>query len=464
MNALRRAWTWFDDRSGITQVSEPIMEHPAPRKVKWMYVFGSATLFSFVLQAVTGIALAFTYVPAAGEAFDSLQFITNEALFGNVLRGIHYFGASSMILCVGVHLIRVFLTGAFKFPRELNWLTGSVLLLLTLGNGLLGQMLRWDQTAVWSAVVAGQQVARVPLIGVALARFFISGEVINGSTLSRFFGLHVFLVPGSIIAVVSVHLYLVVHHGISEPPKVGRRVDPVTYRSWYRDLVKREGTPFWPDIAWRDVAFAVPLILIIVALGLFVGAPAITDPPDPALVDAMPRPDWYLLWYFAILALLPPAIESYVMVGAPLLLVVTLISLPFLANRGERHPARRPWAVLFVIVVVTMIGLLSRVGSQSPWSPDFTAQPLPEQVIGATSGPVYQGGQLFHQRGCEYCHTVDGYGGKRGPNLSTIGDQRGSTQLTIRILNGGINMPAFGSILKPDEVEALVAFLESRRK
>ncbi len=464
MNALKRAWNWFDDRAGVTESTEPIMAHPVPPNATWMYVFGTATLFSFTLQAVTGIVLALTYVPAAGEAYQSLQFITNDAYFGSVLRGIHYFGASSMILFVGIHLIRVILTGAYKFPRELNWLTGSILLLLTLGNGFTGQLLRWDQNAIWTAVVGAQQAARTPFVGIALARFFISGDVVNASTLSRFFVLHVFVLPGSIIAVVGVHLFLVLRHGISEPPEAGRPVDPATYRSWYENLLKEKGEPFWPDAAWRDVTFSVIMILVIVALGAIIGAPALTKPPDPAIVEALPRPDWYLLWYFAVLALVPPNIEPWIMIGVPLLLVVTLTLVPFLGSKGERHPMRRPWAMGIVLVMIVGVTVLWNRGAEANWSPDFNAPPLPQSVVGATSGPVYEGGQLFHAKGCEYCHTVDGYGGRRGPNLSTIGSQRDTAQLTVRILHGGINMPAFGSILTPQEVQNLVAFLESRTR
>jgi ubiquinol-cytochrome c reductase cytochrome b subunit len=463
MNALKRAWTWFDDRSGFTDSSGPIVSHPVPRNATWMYVFGTATLFSFTLQAVTGVILALSYVPSAGEAYQSLQFITNDAVMGGVLRGIHYFGASSMVLFVGIHLLRVLLTGAYKFPRELNWLTGSILLLLTVGNAFTGQLLRWDQNAIWTAIVGAQQAARVPFVGTALARFFISGDVVNAATLSRFFTLHVFILPGSIIAVIGAHLYLVLRHGISEPPKAGRPVDPATYRRWYKDLLAKTGEPFWPDAAWRDVTFSVVMILVIVALALIFGAPPLTKPPNPAIVEALPRPDWYLLWYFAVLALLPPKLEPYVIVGAPLLLVISLVLVPFLGSKGERHPARRPWAVAFVIVVIIAVGILWRLGAQANWSPDFNAPPLPETVIGASSGSVYKGGLLFHDKGCEYCHTVSGYGGKRGPNLSTVGDQRDTAQLTVRILNGAINMPAFGSILTPEEVQNLVAFLESRK-
>jgi ubiquinol-cytochrome c reductase cytochrome b subunit len=463
MEILKRIWNGFDERTGISGLVEPLAQHLVPPGANWWYVFGSATLFAFVLQVVTGIVLAASYVASADEAYQSLQFISNDALFGKVLRGMHFFGASAMVLFVGVHMVRILLTGSFKFPREINWLSGSVLLLLTLGAAFTGQLLRWDQNAVWTAIVGAEQAGRAPLVGKFLARFILAGETLGGATLSRFFALHVFLIPGAIIAVVGFHLYLVLKNGISEPPQVGQPVDPNTYRRRYEALLKREGRPFWPDAAWRDVVFAVIMIMGIVLLAVVVGPPALTKPPDPSIVDAYPRPDWYFLWYFAVLALIPPALEPYVIIGAPLLLGIGLLALPFVANRGERHPLRRPWVVTAVLVAVMIIGVLWRLGAAAPWSPDFTAQPLPQEVVGETTGPVQHGAQLFHQKGCEYCHTVSSYGGQRGPNLTTIGDRLTPEQMTIRILNGGINMPAFGGDLTPEELNALIAFLESRR-
>jgi ubiquinol-cytochrome c reductase cytochrome b subunit len=463
METLRRIWNGLDERTGISDLIAPLAQHPVPPGTNWWYVFGSATLFAFVLQVVTGVVLAASYVASANEAYQSLQWITNEAIFGRVVRGMHFFGASAMVLFVGVHMVRVLLTGSFKFPREINWLSGSVLLLLTLGAAFSGQLLRWDQNAVWTAIVGAEQAGRAPIIGDALARLILAGETVGGATLSRFFALHVFLIPGGIIAVVGFHLYLVLKNGISEPPQVGQLVDPKTYRHRYEALLKREGRPFWPDAAWRDVVFAVVIIIGIVLLAVVVGPPALTKPPNPSIVDAYPRPDWYFLWYFAVLALIPPALEPYVIIGAPLLLGIGLLALPFIANRGERHPVRRPWVVAAVLVALMGIGLLWQLGAAAPWSPNFAAQPLPQEIVGQTTGPVQQGAQLFYQKGCEYCHTIAGYGGQRGPNLTTVGDRLTPAQMTIRILNGGINMPAFGGDLTPQELNALIAFLKSRR-
>lgn len=462
MRLLRTVWEWFDARTDASKVIGPILKHPVPPKSGWMYVFGSATLFAFIIQVVTGIALATAYVSSASQAYESLQWITHKAFLGNLLRGMHYFGASAMVLLLGIHMIRTFLTGSYKFPRELNWVVGVLLLALTILMGFTGQLLRWDQNGVWSTIVAAEQAGRVPIIGHSLAQFLMGGQTVGGATLSRFFAYHVFFIPALIFAMVGLHLMLVLRHGISEPPDASRPVDPKTYRAWYEGMLKREGVPFWPDAAWRDVVFGVFVIACVVFLAWHLGPPELTKPPDPTIIEAYPRPDWYLLWYFAVLALSPHGVETYIIVGAPLLAGICLFILPLVFDSGQRAPSRRPWAMASVLIIVMGVGALWIEGERSPWSPDFTAKPLTPAIVHAATPEVSQGAELFHNKGCEYCHTIRGEGGKRGPDLSTVGDRLTDQQITLRILNGGYNMPSFASSLKPTELTALVTFLESR--
>ncbi len=462
MNPFKSVGRWVEDRTGLAATLKPLLKHPVPPNTGWAYVFGSATLTLFIVQVITGVALATAYVPSTESAYTSLQYITHTAALGSMLRGMHYWGASLMVIFVGLHMIRVFLTGAFKFPREMNWLTGVVLLGLTLAMGFSGQLLRWDQNAVWSVVVGAEQAGRTPWIGGAIARFIIGGNTVGAATLSRFFAVHVFLVPGLIFAFIGAHLFLVIRNGISEPPQRGRPVDPKTYRAWYNDMLKRVGRPFWPDAAWRDAVVVLGLIVMLLLLAILRGPPELGKPPDPSIIEAHPRPDWYLLWYFAILALLPHGTESYFIILAPLVIGVSLFLVPLIANRGERSPARRPWAVGSVLVIVTLIGVLTLAGEREPWSPQYNTQPLSAQQIGADSGPVYAGALLFNTKGCQACHAIAGQGGVRGPDLSNVGARLNEQELTWRILNGGYNMPAYGSILTPDELHKLVVFLQSR--
>jgi len=170
------------------------------------------------------------------------------------------------------------------------------------------------------------------------------------------------------------------------------------------------------------------------------------------------------MWYFAVLALLPHGIESFFMVFAPLLAVVLLILLPFISNHGERSPSRRPWAVAVVVMVVVMIGAFWWAGVKSDWSPNFNPKPLSAEVIDATSGPILAGARLFEVKGCLNCHLIQGDGGRRGPDLSTIGDKLSADQMILRISNGAPNMPSYASNLTPIEMNELVTFLQSRVK
>src|SRR6201997_4959396 len=457
-------WRWLDDRLGVSAVIGPKPKHLVPHDARWWYVFGSATLVAFIVQVVTGVALAFSYASSSSQAYETLQFITDQAPFGRFLRGLHCFGASAMVLMVGAHMAQTFLFGSYKFPREMNWITGVLLLGFTLGMGFTGQLLRWDQTAAWSLVVAAEQAGRIPFIGDWVARFILGGNTIGGATLSRFFAIHVFVLPAIMFTFIGLHLWLVFRHGISEPPVAGKPVNPETYRAEYEELLKKSGKPFWPDLAWRDVIISTLLIIAIALAAFVVGPPVLDKPPDPSILAADPRPDWYLLWYFGLLSLIPDRIEGYVMIGFPVLIGLCLLFVPIWNHKGERAASRRPWAIASVCLAAIMIGALWWEGQQSPWSPNFEAKPLNEKVVGASSGPVFTGSRLFHAKGCLNCHLIQGFGGRRGPELTYIADKLTRDNLVIRIVNGGTNMPAFGSSLKPGELDALVAFLETRKR
>jgi len=202
---------------------------------------------------------------------------------------------------------------------------------------------------------------------------------------------------------------------------------------------KMARTAFWPDAAWRDVVFSVVMLGGIVALALVFGPPELGKPPDPSIIEAYPRPDWYLLWYFAVLALLPHGTENYFIVFGPLLAGLLLICLPFISNRGERSPQRRPWAIAITLLVVIMIGVFWRAGISANWSPNFNALPLPKKVVGASTGPVAEGARVFYFKGCINCHLIERYGGRRGPSLTAIGNKLNKDQMILRISNGGLN-------------------------
>lgn len=463
MRIVQFVWNWFDDITGVSGWLIPLAKHPVPyaRKSAWFYVLGSATLLVFIVQVVTGIALASAYVPSAGQAYHTLAFIS-ATRFGHIVRGIHYFGASAMVILIGIHAIRVYLFGAYKYPRQMGWLTGVALLFLVLGMAFTGQLLRWDQTGFWSVVIAAEQAGRTPLIGNWLGHFILAGDTAGGATLSRFFALHVFFIPALIFFFIGFHLYLVIRNGISEPPKMGNAVDPKTYRRWYHELLHREGVPFWPDAAWRDAVFGLLVIGTIVALAAIIGPAALGKPPDPSIIQASPRPDWYFLWYYAVLSLIPRWSENYIIIFGPAILIAVLVLLPLLAPKGERSPFKRPWAFALVAFIVFMVAYFGTVGHVAPWSPRMAAPPLPAAVVGA-GGSIAAGAKVFHDKGCEFCHQVEGYGGIRGPDLTFAGDRMTAEQMETRIYSGATNMPSYNGNITQQQLSDLLAFLTSRR-
>src|SRR6185295_15241145 len=258
------------------------------------------------------------------------------------------------------------------------------------------------------------------------------------------------------------HLALVLRHGISERTRDGNVVDPATYRERYAGLLRREGVPFWPDAAWRDVVFGAAMVATIVLLALVVGPPQLGKPPDPSILEAYPRPDWYFLWYFALLALAPQHLETFIIVLGPLIFGAVLLLLPIF-NTGARSVRQRPWAALLVVFMWVTIGTFWVAGERADWSPDFTARPLPASVVGAATPAVAEGARLFHDKGCEFCHAIGEFGGKRGPELTEVAARMTPEQIAGRITNGGPNMPAYVRTLTPQQVEALVAFLSTRK-
>src|SRR5258707_2944017 len=257
MRRVKALYTWFDSR---LQLGEPIKEmalHPVPNKTaSWWYVFGSAAFVLLMLQIVTGILLTLVYVPSAGQAWNSLNVLNHQLTLGWFLRAMHGWGSNFMVAVVLIHMAQVFLFGAYKFPRELTWILGVFLLLMTLGMAVTGQVLRFDQDAYWGLGIGASIASRVPVLGPWIVNLLLGGPIIAGPTLSRFFGLHVFVIPGSLIAFVALHLLLVLKLGINEWPMPGRIVRRATYLKEYHELTRRDGVPLVPGAIAKDMFFS----------------------------------------------------------------------------------------------------------------------------------------------------------------------------------------------------------------
>jgi ubiquinol-cytochrome c reductase cytochrome b subunit len=457
---------WLKDRLGLDPVLRFLQGHKVPAallgRAGWMYVFGMGIVAAFTIQVVSGIALATIYVPSPGLAHESVRYITEDVGFGALLRAMHFYGASAMVLLVTVHMIQVYLAAAYKYPREMNWISGVLLLLLTMAMALTGQMLRWDEDGLWTVVVAAKFAARVPMIGPWLAEFVLGGETVGGATLTRFYAAHVFLIPGLIVALVGLHIYLVLHHGISEPPKAGEPVDPATYKARYKAL-KDQGARYFPDVAWKEIVTACGVVTAVVALAVLFGPKAIGLPPDPTVAFADPRPDWFLRWYYAFLYVKPRGLESFAMVYLPILAVAGLLLLPLLFRSGSRSVAERPWSVVVVGAVVVTFGTLTVLGFRAPWSPAYETTPLEPADLGVEAGSVVaEGAATFHGRGCQYCHVAFGRGGLYGPDLTEVAMRISPQEITVRIVQGfRSDMPAYRDILSQDELDSIIAFLQA---
>lgn len=339
-----------------------LLRHPVPAgtttpRAGWMYALGIATLTAFILQVVTGAVLASKYVPSTARAHETLRFITDEVSWGGTIRGMHYFGASAMVVLVVLHMARTYLTGAYKFPREVNWMSGVLLLVLTFAMALTGQVLRWDRSGVEVLTGVAERLGALPWIGGSLASLLLAGDAAGVGTLSRVYTIHILVLPLGIFALVGLHLYLAQIHGVSEPPSVGEPVRPETYRARYESRVRRGGALYFPDALWRETVLAVLVIVAVVGLAIAFGPHGPGLPATAQAADGSSRPDWYLLWYRGLERAAPAGLETLVLVYAPIALVLALLALPLAAPAGERHPLRRPWAV--AAVAITLVSLLT---------------------------------------------------------------------------------------------------------
>ena len=463
MHWIESLGEWLDRRLQLSGVIRETAQHRVPRSsASWWYVFGSAALTVFILQVVTGILLAIIYVPSAAQAWNSLQTLNQDITLGWFLRAMHGWGSNFMVGLVLIHMVQVFLFGAHKYPREFTWIVGVFLLLMTLGMAFSGQVLRFDQDAYWGLGIGASIMSRVPFIGGWLVNLLLGGPIIAGDTLSRFFTLHVFLIPGILIGLVGLHLLMVLKLGINEWPMPGRLVRRETYLKEYEELTRKDGVPFVPDAIWKDLIFAGCILLAVAFCAAVLGPFGPTGQPDPTIIQTVPKPDFFFLWLYALLSLLPPQLETPFLLIAPLIGIAVLLLLPFLSGEGEKNWRRRPIAVLTVLLLAVTLGTLTKLASYTPWSPQMDAwsgSPVPQQYLQDRSPLERQGALVFQDKQCRSCHALGGEGGERGPALDAVATRLTQDQLIRQVLQGRGNMPAYGKNLRPAEVTALVAFL-----
>jgi ubiquinol-cytochrome c reductase cytochrome b subunit len=337
---------------------------PVPRPTaSWAYVFGSAALTVFVLQLVTGILLALLYVPSAGEAWNSLQILNHQVTLGWFIRALHGWGSNFMVAIVLIHMVQVFLFGAYKFPRELTWIVGILLLLLTLGMAFTGQVLRFDQDAYWGLGIGASISSRVPVLGPWIVNLLLGGPIIAGR-----------------YALAVLRIARVRDSGIADcicrpAPAPGaearnqRMADAGTHRS-PRDVcegISRTDAQGRHSVCARRVAkdmfFSGFILLAIAACALYFGPFGPSGQPDPTIIQTAPRPDYFFLWLYAVLSLLPPSMETPALLIGPVIALGVLLALPFFSGEGEKSWKRRPIAVLTILLVAVSLGTFTHLAA-----------------------------------------------------------------------------------------------------
>jgi ubiquinol-cytochrome c reductase cytochrome b subunit len=278
--------------------------------------------------------------------------------------------------------------------------------------------------------------------------------------------MHVFVIPGLLIAFVALHLLMVVKLGINDWPMPGRVVRKATYVQEYHELTKKDGLPFVPGAVWKDLCFSALILLAVAACAMYFGPFGPSGRPDPTIIQTAPHPDFFFLWLYAVLSLLPPSMETPVLLIGPVIAIIALLALPFVFGEGEKSWRRRPIAVLSILLIAVSLGDFTHLGTFTPWSPvmdAWSSDSIPPQFLHNRSALERQGALVFQEKQCHNCHALDNIGGKRGPALDRVAARRTQDQLIRQVIQGGGNMPAYGKNLSPAETTALVSFLETLR-
>ena len=523
---IRGVLDWLEVRVGYKAVRGVLLDEELPPGTGWLFTLGSVLLGLLSVQLLTGAFLTLYYAPTPDHAYESVRFI-GATTAGRVVRGLHHFGASFLVVAAVLHMLRVVVLGSYKPPREVTWLSGLALLGLILAFALTGYLLPWDQRAYWATVVTINIAKLTPFAGDTVASVMRGGVTIGALTLTRWYAAHVIFLPGVLVALVAGHLVLMRRQGISGPVR------------------PREGAAFrfYPQQAARDVAV---VVIVLAALGALAwhGAPPLEGPADPTDANYVPRPEWYFLALFQMLKYFPGRLEVVGAMVVPGVIAAVLALLPWLDRGSVRDPRRRPLVMLGAafgvlgVVTLTALGWRDKPSSAAPadaWtmreiggrsfvarqqcsrchSDTGLADPVentpvsrgPDWLLGHVTDPEmiapglrepptavsereaaamvayaqrasrqsYPGFQpdveaaaTVWARYCVGCHKLDGDGGTEGPDLSREG--RKHDQATLRrwitdpeAVDPEADMPAFGKRLKPQELDAIARYLAGRK-
>jgi ubiquinol-cytochrome c reductase cytochrome b subunit len=478
--------TWLDQRTGAVTATKGFLTEDVPGGASYWYAFGSATLFALMIQIATGIFLCFFYVPSTATAWESTDYMIKHVPFGWLVLSLHYWGASAMIAFMAMHLLQGLLWGAYKKPRELQWIVGVTLFILTLVLGLTGYLLPWDLNALLASKVAIQIAGSAPILGPAILNFLQDGSGIGTLTISRFFGIHVWLVPALLVGLVGVHLAIFRWNGPAGPP-----ID---------EAPKLKPGRFWPDQVFMDTVLSFAMFVVIVLLAVFAPAP-LDAKADPNNTTFVPYPAWYFLALYAladVVGTFPPAIvqistllATIVMPGA---LVALMIALPFVDRNPSRRLSRRPWVLgvtaLILIGAIALsffgqhnvvdgqvarglVGTTSAAGQTPAQAPQVETKPGNNPNGGASAST--SAGATVYATNCSGCHAANGAGSPNvapplAGNAMVAGDPKKVIGVVLDGLTGKITvkgqdwngtMPPWKSALTHKQIADVITYIRS---
>lgn len=467
--------SWIEHRTGLVSALKDFLTEDIPGGASYWYVFGATTLILLTMQIVSGIFLTFYYSPSAVTAWESTKFIYEHVTLGQFMISLHDWGASAMIIVITLHLLQVLVFGAYKRPREIQWVVGVSLFFFTLVLGFTGYLLPWDLNAYYATQVGINIAASVPIIGPYIANFLNDGSTLGTLTVSRFFGIHVWATPALLVGLVGLHLFIFRHNGPAGPPS---------------DKGPKTVGRFYPDQIFMDSLVAFIAFLVVVALATYMPTPLLPK-ADPTFGGFIPAPAWYFYSLYGILRIAPAGVLTLVAtVVLPGVFALVLFVLPWIDRNPSRAIAKRPFMMgVTFVTIVAIVGLsvfsakaidAERVASPAGLTPVAglgapRATPSPVAAAGGTAKAGAPDGAQIYSQNCASCHGANGQGlaGAFPPlagNPYVTGDPRRVISTVDNGLHGAIVveghpfnsvMPAWKSTLKPADIAAVITYIRS---
>jgi len=466
---------WIDHRKHVDSFLRAVLDEAIPGGASLAYVFGSGLLYLLLSQVITGMFLVLYYVPSADHAHTTVAYITKEVTSGSFIRSIHAYGSSAIVIVLLLHVTQTFLFGSYKGRRKLLWLAGCALFALMLGMSFTGYLLPWDQKAYFATTVGTNILTYIPFVGNSLKSLLRGGTEMGTLTLSRFFVLHVLLIPAFIFAFVAIHVFMF------------RKAGPAGPVQGEPEALQQSTEPFYPKQVLYDLIFAV---LIIAGLGLLAHyAPVELGPKaNPADTQYVPRPEWYYIPVFQWLKYWESGLAVLGILVIPAFVALLFVALPFLDRRPERRPWKRPVSVSiygFVFIALGALGAISHrhdlrdpsiapqlakqradveAFMKKPFEPELAGPSLIAATVALTNPVAGKGKKVFDQEGCAECHGEDLTGTSAAPTLIGVGDKRDSAKLesilkqpTDAMTDGGMTPVE----LNEEDLKNLIAFLKA---